>query len=374
MTRHILLTNDFPPKIGGIQSYLWELWRRLDPDSFVVVTTPHADAQTWDSQQPFPIERMRERWLLPTRSLAQRVQSIASRYGATFVVIDPAVPLGAIGKKLDMPYALVLHGAEYTIPARLPILKARVDSILRNSIGVIAAGDFVANAVRRVHGTAAFPVISIPPGVDCMRFQPLSFSDRCQARAEFGLPFDGPVVVGVSRLVPRKGFDRLVQAAAQLRSSHPSLAVVLAGSGRERKHLDRLIASTNAPVTMLGRVPDADLPRLLACADVFCMPCHDRWMGLEVEGFGIVFLEAGASGVPSVAGLSGGSADAVLHGTTGLTVPSPVSPEAICAAIDSLLTNQQLRESLGKGARALACSRFDYNGLAKDLERFLTGL
>src|SRR5690606_37271429 len=109
---HLLVTNDFPPKVGGIQSYLWELWRRLDPASFTVLTTPYPGAEAWDAEQPFRVVRVRERMLLRTPSLARRIDALAEEVGARLVVLDPALPIGLLGPRLSRPYGVVLHGAE----------------------------------------------------------------------------------------------------------------------------------------------------------------------------------------------------------------------------------------------------------------------
>jgi phosphatidylinositol alpha-1,6-mannosyltransferase len=180
-----------------------------------------------------------------------------------------------------------------------------------------------------------------------------------------GLPA-GPLVLSVSRLVPRKGMDTLIEAAARLASSgrHPQLTVAIAGSGRDRPRLDRLIKRTGAPVLLLGRVPSPDLPGLYACADVFALCCRARWGGLEQEGFGIVFLEAAAAGIPSVAGDSGGSAEAVIDGQTGFVVADPSDATAVADAIDRLVGDPGLASRQGQAARQRAETDFAYDLLA----------
>jgi phosphatidylinositol alpha-1,6-mannosyltransferase len=139
-TPHVLVTNDFPPKVGGIQSYLWELWRRLPPSDVTVFTASHLEARWWDSQQDFRIVRAREPVLLPQPHLARRVRELARQVGAKAVVIDPALPLGLVGPVLGLPYAVVLHGAEVTVPARLPASRQLMARVLRNASLVISAG------------------------------------------------------------------------------------------------------------------------------------------------------------------------------------------------------------------------------------------
>ncbi|HEY8544744.1 MAG TPA: glycosyltransferase family 4 protein [Acidimicrobiales bacterium] len=369
--KHVLVTNDFPPKLGGIQSYLWELWRRLDPFSFTVLTTPYEGADEWDAAQPFAVERTREKVLLPTPSLVRRVDELAERTGADLVLLDPALPVGLIGPHLSTPYGVVLHGAEVTVPGRLPGSRAALARVLRGAQQVIAAGGYpAAEAERAVRGS--LPVTVVPPGVDVDRFVPLADEQRRAARARFGLPADGRLVVSLSRLVPRKGMDVLIEAAARLAAGRPDLVVAIGGSGRDRSRLEKLVARSGAPVRLLGRVPDDDLPALYGAADVFAMLCRNRWAGLEQEGFGMVFLEAAACGVPQVAGDSGGAAEAVEHGVTGLVVDHPSDPAAVTAALARLLDDDGLRRTMGEAARSRAVADLSHDVLARRLAKALS--
>jgi phosphatidyl-myo-inositol dimannoside synthase len=367
---HLLVTNDFPPKLGGIQSYLWELWRRLDPGTFTVLTTPHEGAGEWDAAQPFRVVRTPERVLLPTASLARRIEALAAETGASLVVLDPALPVGLLGPRLSRPYGVVLHGAEITVPGRLPLSRALLGRVLRGAAEVVAAGGYPAAEAERAAGRP-LPTTVVPPGVDPDRFVPLDGEQRAKARALFDLPADGRVVVSLSRLVPRKGMDVLVEAAARLAPERPDLVVAIGGSGRDAPRLERLIDRTGAPVRLLGRVPDADLPALYGCADVYAMVCRNRWAGLEQEGFGIVFLEAAACGVPQVAGASGGAAEAVADGETGVVVSTPGDPTAVARALAALLDDPGRRTTMGAAARRRAESEFAYDVLAARLAEVL---
>jgi phosphatidyl-myo-inositol dimannoside synthase len=370
---HLLVTNDFPPKVGGIQSYLWELWRRLPPESFAVLTTPYEGAAAWDAEQPFRVVRDPDWWLLPKRSLRARVDALAAEIGASHVILDPALPVGAVGPALSVPYGVVLHGSEVTVPGRLPGSRAALGRVLRGAELVIAAGGYPAAEGEHAAGRP-LPVVEVPPGVDTERFRPLTPPERAAARSRFGLPEDQPVVLGVSRLVPRKGFDRLLQAVALAARTRPGVEVAIAGSGRDRRRLERVAAEAGAPARFLGRVPDADLPALFGCADVFAMLCRNRWAGLEQEGFGIVFLEAAAAGVPQVAGRSGGAHEAVVHGETGLVVDHPEDTDAVAAAIAEVLDHPERARAMGTAARARAVSEFTYDHLAARLGAALASL
>lgn len=364
--KHLLVTNDFPPKIGGIQSLLWEWWRRLPPERCAVLTTPYEGTEEWDAAQAFEIHRVREPWLLPHPVTVRRINRLAERFGADVVVLDPALPLGAVGPFLDLPYDLVLHGAEVTFPGRIPGSKQLLGRVLRGARHIIAAGGYPAAEAEHAAG-CALPITIVPPGVDVERFQPMSEAERMLTRERFGLPTGSPVVLGLSRLVPRKGFDTVIRATAGLAGRFEGLTLAVAGGGRDRERLERLAAEVGAPVRFLGRVPHDDLPALYACADVFAMICRNRWGGLEQEGFGIVFVESAAAGVPQVAGRSGGAHEAVEDGETGIVIDPPNDVAQTEAAIARLLADPELRARMGAAARERAVREFSYEVLARRL-------
>jgi phosphatidylinositol alpha-1,6-mannosyltransferase len=231
---------------------------------------------------------------------------------------------------------------------------------------VVAAGGYPLAEAERAAGRA-LPSVLVPPGVDTDRFVPLSTAERQAVRTQHGLPVNGRLVVSVSRLVPRKGMDVLIEAAARLAPTRPDLVVAIAGDGRDRRRLERLVARTGAPVRLMGRVAHGDLPGLYGAADVFAMLCRNRWAGLEQEGFGIVFLEAAATGVAQVAGSSGGAAEAVEHGKTGLVVGRPSDADEVAAAIGGLLDDEPHRRAMGAAARDRAVASFSYDVLAERL-------
>ena len=338
-----------------------------------MLTTPYVGDSAFDAAQPLRVERTSQRVLLPTPGLVRRIRSLADEVGAGLVVLDPALPLSLLGPRLGLPYVVVVHGAEVSVPGRLPGGRALLGPVLRGASLVVACGQFVLDEVNRVAGKEV-PAVIVPPGVDVDRFLPLEPDERAEARARFDLPAHGPVVVCLTRLVPRKGVDVVIAAASLLMEEHPDLTVVVGGTGRDRDRLHRLATTTGAPVRFLGRVREQDLPVLLGCADVFAMPCRNRWGGLEQEGFGIVFLEAAACGVPQVAGASGGAAEAVAHGDTGIVVRSPADPVRVARALRDLLEDDGLRARLGRQARARATTTFDYDRLAATLDRALLPL
>ena len=366
----LLVTNDFPPKHGGIQSYLYELWRRLPPGDTTVLTTPFAGAGEWDAQQQFRVERVRERVLLPTPSLVRRIDSLAREVRAEVIFLDPMLPLGLVGPRLHAaPYVVVAHGGEITGYARTIGSRGLARRVMRGAAAVVAAGTYPARASELAAGRPLAGVV-IPPGVDLERFRPLDADARAETRARFGLAPDRPLVLGVSRLVPRKGFDVVIDAVAGLADlGIDGVQLAIGGAGRDRGRLER---RAQGAVRFLGRVAEADLPALYGCADVFAMSCRDRWRGREAEGFGIVFLEAAACGVPAVAGLSGGSHEAVTDGETGYVV-APRDVGAVRDAIARLVGDRERRDAMGAAARRRAVDQFDNDHLVAALAPLARG-
>ena len=364
--KHLLVTNDYPPKIGGIQSLLWEWWRRLPPDRFAVLTSPYEGADEFDAHEPYRIERTPEPVLLPHPWMVRRINDLADDFGAELVVLDPAVPLGLVGPSLELPYDLVLHGAEVTVPGRLPFTKQALAYTLRRARHIIAAGGYPAAEAEHAAGRE-LPTTVVPCGVDPDRFRVLDRSERAAARDLFDIPRDAELIVGISRLVPRKGFDNAIRAVARLRHRRPDLVLVIAGGGRDEERLRRLADELDAPVRFAGRVPHEDLPKLYGCADVFTMLCRNRWGGLEQEGFGIVFIEAAACGVPQVAGNSGGAAEAVADGETGFVIDDPENVQDVAEAFERLLDDDTLRTAMARRSRERVETDFAYDVLARRL-------
>jgi phosphatidylinositol alpha-1,6-mannosyltransferase len=367
MVRSLLVTNDFPPKVGGIQSYLYELWRRLPPEDVTVFTTPYEGAGAWDAQHDFRIVRARQKVLLPTRALARDVDALAREAGAEVIFLDPMLPLGLIGPRLRAaPYVVVTPGAEITVPRKLPLAHRLGRKVIRGAAGVVAAGEYPARQSIAIAGRDVRGVV-IPPGVDVERFHPVDDDQRAKTRVRFGLDPDRPLVLGVSRLVPRKGFDVVIDACAGL----GDVQLAIAGSGRDRRRLERRAAHRSS-VTFLGRVSDDDLAALYAAADVFAMCCRERWGGLEAEGYGIVFMEAAACAVPAVAGRSGGSHEAVVDGVTGFVV-APRDVPAIRRSIDRCCRDSTLRTQMGEAARRRAVEELSYDRLVAKLAPLARG-
>ena len=366
MRKHILITNDFPPKVGGIQSYLWELWRRLPAENFHVYTTPFPGDIEFDSEQPFRTVRSANKVLLPTPSISRNAQKLRKDIGAELIVWDPAFPLGAVAPSSRVPYALVLHGAELAIPGKMPIVKSFLANTLKKASLVICAGNYPAEEAERV-AKQSLPLAIIPPGVDVERFCPATPLEKEKIRNELEIPSTSPVLLTLTRLVPRKGIDILIKAGKILIKDYPELLLLIAGSGRDLQRLKGLAKDSTESIRFLGEISEGRLPDLYRASDIFCMPCRSRWGGLEQEGFGIVFLEAAASGIPQIAGKSGGSADAVSNNETGLIVNDPKDPRQLAQSIEALLKDSEKLTSMGSAARKRAESYFSYDQLSESL-------
>jgi phosphatidylinositol alpha-1,6-mannosyltransferase len=369
MARHLLVTNDFPPKTGGIQVYLHELWRRLESNRAVVLTaTSHDAAASFDAESDLVVERVDSSTLfLPTWRTYRAIEAAIERHQPDLVLLDPAWPLGLLGPRLSRPYGVLLHGAEVTIPSRLPLVASSLRYVLRHAAIAICAGSYPEDQARRNAAEDLCPVLRVDPGVDPERYRPLSTDERREVRHEMGVAPEEFLIAAYSRLVPRKGMDTLIRASAQLVGHHPNLRVLIGGAGRDRARLERLVARHRAPVRFLGRVDDDQQPRWIAAADLMVLDCRNRWFGLEQEGFGIVFLEAAACGLAQIAGRSGGSGDAVRDGVTGVVLSNPRSSRDLATAIESFLLYPERRAAYGRAARSMAEHSFSWDRLAREL-------
>jgi len=369
MARHLLVTNDYPPKTGGIQVYLHELWRRLETGRAVVLTaSSHPDAAAFDVDSEMTVERVASKTLfLPTYRAWRAIQAAIARHEPDLVILDPAWPLGLLGPFLSVPYGVIVHGAEAKIPSRIPIVASSLRSVFKRAAVVICAGSYPEAIVRDSAAEFTPPIIQVPPGVDTMRFTPVDANRRREVRATLGIDDGAFVVSSYSRLVPRKGMDTLIRAAARLTRDIPRLQVVIGGSGRDEIRLKKLAQRLKAPVTFLGRVPDDELSDWIASSDLMVMDCRSRWFGLEQEGFGIVFVEAAATGVAQIAGRSGGSHEAVANGVTGLVLGDPRSDVLLAKAIVALALDDERRLAYGRASRVAAVGRFEWYRLAMQL-------
>jgi phosphatidyl-myo-inositol dimannoside synthase len=367
--RTLVVTNDFPPRVGGVQQYVFNLVRHLPPDRVAVITPNWPGWREHDHGLPFPVYRFPPTFLWPTGELARKARSVARESNADVVLFGHGLPLGLLGPRLSrdgLPYIVATHGAEYWF-ALTPGLAAALRHATKQAGRVLAVSRFTGRVIRTVVASRV-PLSLLPPGVDTERFRPDLSGE--EVRARHGLT-DRPVVVCVSRLVPRKGQDVLIRAMPRIVRRVPDAALLIVGGGSDRRRIEQLAAEApRGSVAFAGEVPDADLPAHHAAADVFAMPCRSRLAGLEVEGFGIVFLEAAAAGKPVVAGDSGGAAEAVVDGETGLVVDGR-HEDAVGEAVASLLADPVRAAAMGKAGRARAERWFTWPRIAGTLARWL---
>ena len=366
--RTLVVTNDFPPRPGGIQAYVHALTVRQPADEVVVFASSWKGAAVFDAEQPFPVVRADTSVLLPTRKALRQARDIAKAEGCDRVWFGAAAPLGAMAKGLGLERSVAsTHGHEVAW-ARLPALRQVLQKVGRDVDVVTYLGDYTRERLAPVIRTE---MAQLPSGVDTELFRPGAGGDV--VRRKLGLT-DRPVVVCVSRLVPRKGQDVLIKALPLVRTAVPDAALLLVGGGPHAPHLRELAAQHGVAddVVLTGSVPWEELPAHYDAGDVFAMPCRSRFGGLEVEGLGIVFLEASATGLPVVAGRSGGSPDAVLDGTTGYVVDG-TEVEEVAARLVELLSDPARAKAMGEAGRAWVERDWRWDVLAGRLRGLLAG-
>ncbi|WP_283133776.1 glycosyltransferase family 4 protein [Rhizohabitans arisaemae] len=352
MSRILFVTNDFPPRPGGIQVFVHALTLRRPPGSVVVYAPAWRGAAAFDARQPYPVIRHPSTVMLPVGSVARRAARIAARFGCDTVVFGAALPLGLLAPELRKAgirrIIAISHGHEAGWASWFPA--TRMLRRIGSSVDVITyLGEYTrVRLARAVPGRTR--LARLAPGVDTRVFRP--GAGGAVIRRRYGLG-GRPVVVCVSRLVPRKGQDTLIRCWPRVLARVPEAALLVVGGGPYRRRLERLAATlgVGASVTFAGSVPWSELPAHYDAGDVFAMPCRTRLFGLDVEGLGIVYLEAAATGLPVVAGASGGAPDAVLPGETGHVVDGR-SPDAVAGALVGLLTDEAHAKAMGEKGRA----------------------
>ncbi|MFD8703299.1 glycosyltransferase family 4 protein [Kitasatospora sp. NPDC059648] len=356
MHRTLIVTNDFPPRPGGIQAFVHNMAVRQPAGSVVVYASTWRDGtevRRFDAEQPFPVIRDRTKVMVPTPRVTRRAAEILRTEKCDSVWFGAAAPLGLMAPALCRAGAGRLlgmtHGHEAAW-AQLPGSRQLLRRIGAGTDVLTYLGEYTRSRIAAAVGPrAAARMVQLPPGVDESTFHPAS--GGAEVRRRLGLA-DRPVVVCVSRLVPRKGQDTLIEAMPQILADVPDAVLLIVGGGPYRADLEKLAEArgVRASVRFTGSVPWEELPAHYGAGDVFAMPCRTRRGGLDVEGLGIVYLEASATGLPVVAGDSGGAPDAVLEGETGYVVPGG-SAAAAAERIVRLLGDEELRRRMGEAGR-----------------------
>ncbi|MFI6319388.1 glycosyltransferase family 4 protein [Nonomuraea sp. NPDC050556] len=366
MTRVVIVTNDFPPRPGGIQSFVHGL--ALRTPGVAVYAPAWRGSEAFDRGQPYRIVRHPTSLMLPSPAVARRAAALVAEHRADTVVFGAAAPLGLLAPRLRAAGArrvvMLTHGHEASW-ASAPVFRGVLRRIGAHADVVTYLGAYT--HARLLSAIPRHRLERLAPGVDTTVFHP--GVDGSSVRLAHGLG-DAPVAACVSRLVPRKGQDQLIRAWPLVRRAVPGALLLVVGDGPDRRRLERLAASAGVlgSVRFAGGVPSERLPQYYAAADVFAMPCRTRWKGVDVEGLGIVFLEAAATGLPIVAGASGGSPDAVRHRETGLLVDG-TSVEEVASALVELLSDPSLAAKMGSRGREWIVREWDWERVAA---RFMT--
>ena len=373
--RTLIVTNDFPPRTGGIETFVLAMASRLPAGSVVVHTARQPGAAAFDATLPFEVVRDRSRIMLPTPAIARRSAEIARSRGCDRVWFGAAAPLGLMAPTLRRAgvrrTVATTHGQEIwwsSVPGARSLLRAIGE---RNDV-LTYLGEYCRSRISRPLTPAARArMTQLTPGVDDTVFRPDCGGDVVRER--HGLT-GRPVVVCISRMVPRKGQDVLVRALPAIQRAVPGAALLLVGDGPHRPKIEALVGKLGLgdDVVLTGRVPWVETPAYYDAGDVFCMPTRTRLFGLEPEALGICYLEAAATGLPVVVGDSGGAPDAVLEGENGYVVPGR-SPDAVAARCVELLADPDLRARFGARGRAWVAEQWRWDDLAVRLQHLLAG-
>jgi phosphatidylinositol alpha-1,6-mannosyltransferase len=358
------ITNDLPPRAGGIEVFIGHLLQRVHPTTSVVLGPPGGeDAMTHDAAQPYRIVRVPGR-VLPTSAIRQRAVGLARQHDVQVIVLGAMWPLGelapALQERVGVPIVALSHGLE------AGLARAGGGRLIRRASRGLAVVTTISDwsESRLAPHVRADRIARVAPGVDVDAYKP-DRAARADQRHVWGVPDDAAVVGCVSRLVPRKGQDTLVRCWPEVRSRHPEAWLVLVGEGPMDDALRRAVTEQgrDAQIVLAGRAEARALPAAYAAMDLFAMPCRDRWAGADVEGLGIVYLEAQAAGLPVVAGRSGGAPETVLDGRTGSIVDGR-DDKAVAAAIDRWLADPEGRMRAGAMGREWVTDRWSWSATA----------
>lgn len=355
MPRTLIVTNDFPTRQGGIESFVYSLANRFPPDEVVVYTAAMAGDAQLDARLPYQVVRDPASMLLPTRAVRRRVTRLFRAAGCDSVLFGAAAPLGLLADSLREAGARrivgLTHGHE-TWWAKVPGARQSLHRIGEECDVLTYVSEFCRMRIMSaLSPAAAARMVRLAPGVDSSIFRP--GRGGAELRRRMGLGADQPVLLSVSRFVPRKGQDTLIRAMPEVLDSVPDALLLLVGDGPYRVRLERLVdeCGVRRSVVFAGAVPWTEAPSWFDVGDVFAMPCRTRRGGLEPEALGIVFLEAQASGSPVLVGDSGGASETVLHGETGFVV-DPYSPAAVALRAAEMLGDLDKAREMGRRGRA----------------------
>ena len=378
MSRTLIITNDFPPRPGGIQTFGYEIAKRFEPKSLTVLTSNWEGAVEFDAAQAFKVVRAGTRTLVPSKKTLRMAQEIVASENITRVLFGAAAPLGLLAARLRKSGVQhivgMTHGHE-TGWAMTPGTRQLLRKIGNDTDFLTYISEYTHKKIAKaLSPEAAKRMRRITPGVDVVEFSPSNANAGKQLRESLGWS-DRPVIVCVSRIMARKGQDELVRALPKIHESAPNASLIIVGDGPYRKEVERLVARSGLEsfVHLTGKVSQGDLSKWYAAGDIFAMPCRTRVGGWDVEGLGIVFLEGSATGLPVIVGDSGGAPDAVIHGETGFLVNGR-DTEEIADRISYLLNNPAAAQAMGEAGRNWVASEWSWDRNFKKLDGLLSGL
>ena len=371
MPKILVVTNDFPPRVGGVNHYVAELMRRFPPGEVIVFASSWPDAGRIDTSYPHPVVRWAGRSMYPTGAVRERVVDLIRSERPDVVLFGAAAPLALMGRTVErttgVPYAAFTHGVELWA-GHVPVTRGLLAQVARNAVLLTAVSEWAARELRQVVGPD--PRIELlPPGIDRERYHP-GVSDA-EVRERHGLGRH-PVICCVSRLTLRKGQDKIIRALPWILREVPDVRFLVVGDGPDLERLQALAQRKQVAerVIFAGEVGADILPQYFRAGDVFAMPCRSRKLGLEVEAFGAVFLQASAVGRPCVAGDSGGAPEAVVHGETGLVVDGTEVDE-VAEGILGLLGDPEAAAKMGAIGADRVHREFTWDALATRLRGLL---
>jgi phosphatidylinositol alpha-1,6-mannosyltransferase len=378
MGRTLVITNDFPPRPGGIQTFGYEIVRRFDPESVTVLTSDWEGAAEFDAAQDFKIVRANTQTLVPSKSTLSMAREIVVAENITRVLFGAAAPLGLLAsslRKLGVQNIVGMTQGHETGWAMTPGTRQALRKIGNDTDYLTYISEYTHKKIAKaLSPAAAARMRRIVPGVDTTEFSPANLSSGNQLRTELGWT-DRPVIVCVSRLMARKGQDELIRALPKIHQTAPNASLIIVGDGPYRKDLERLVKKLGLEifVHLTGKVSQTELSKWYAAGDIFAMPCRTRMGGWDVEGLGIVFLEGSATGLPAIVGDSGGAVDAVIDGETGYLVDGTNTAE-IADRIAYLFANPEVAKKMGEAGRNWVTQEWTWDQNFKKLDGLLSGL
>ena len=363
-----VVTNDFPPRIGGINYYVDQLMRRFPAGSVTIFSSRYAGWEAFDREYPHEVIRLETEMMLPSPAVSRRLHDELRSRKPDVVVFGATWPLGHMGpgirRKLDIPYLGFTHGLELT-GALVPGLMRPIG---RDASMLTAASQWSKKKLERAFGWEGRMQV-LPSGIDTERFHPAVSDAAVRERHSLG---DRPVICCVSRLVPRKGQDMLIRALPAIARRIPEVRLLIVGVGPYEASLRTLAARSGVAdrVVFAGAASYEELAAYFRAGDVFAMPCRERWFGFDVEALGAVFLQGAAVGRPVIAGATGGAPEAVIHGKTGLAV-DPTGPEPLVEAITPLLLDRARAEAMGRAGAEWMHTEWTWDAMADRLKDML---